>query len=107
MKTKVVETYWARIYIAGDYNRARDICRNYCYKEGACVNVTKNQYIYTGGEESGVIIEIINYPRFPKSNDELDEQAYQLGLLLRSELYQDSFTVVTPTSTLWISSRED
>lgn len=107
MNQKLIETYWSRIYIAGDFNKARDVCRNFCFVKGLCVNVTKNNYIYTGGEETGVIVEIINYPRYPLTKEEIDESTYDLGLKLRDQLCQDSFTVVNPDNTFWISSRSD
>jgi hypothetical protein len=106
MNTNSIDTYVARIYIAGDYDKARDICRKFCYDVGFCVNVTKNTYIYTGGEEDGVIVECINYPRFPSTKDEIDGNAYELALFLREQLCQDSFTLVTSDKTLWVSSRD-
>lgn len=106
MQIKSVETHWVKIYIAGDYDKARDICRQYCYDVGMCVNVIKNDYIYTGGEEQGVIVEVINYPRFPSTPDELFEKSYNLALELREQLYQDSVSLVTPEKTLWLTLRD-
>ncbi len=53
------------IFIAGDYDKAHEICRAHCDAVGLCVTVTATSYIYTGGEEAGVIVGLINYPRFP------------------------------------------
>lgn len=43
------------IYIAGDCAHARRIAREFCMNEGACVTVTATSYIYTGGEEAGLL----------------------------------------------------
>lgn len=107
MNTKLGMTHWVRIYIAGDYDKARDICRNHCYKVGLCVNVTKNAYIYTGGEEEGVIVELIAYPRFPETSDAIAAKAYELGVELKSQLCQDSFLIMDPNETLWVTNREN
>lgn len=101
------ESHWARIYIAGDYDKARDICRQYCYKVDLCVNVTRNAFIYTGGEEEGVIVELINYPRFPSITDVVDAKAYELGIELKRQLCQDSFLLMTPKETIWSTDREN
>lgn len=111
MDSKVASTYWNRIYIAGDFDKARDVCRQFCYKVGLCVNVTKHAYIYTGGEEDGVMVELINYPRFPVDLDvdrnEIDEKGYHLGVMLKDQLCQDSFLIMTPLSTIWVTSRDE
>jgi len=107
MNQKLIKTYWSRIYIAGDFDKARDICRSFCYDKGLCVNITKNNYIYTGGEEQGVIVEIINYPRFPSYKEDIDAITYELGIKLRQELCQNSLTIINPDTTYWISNRDD
>lgn len=62
---KTCTSYPVSIFMAGDYNAAREICRAYCDEVGYCVTVTPTSYVYTGGEESGFIVGLINYPRFP------------------------------------------
>jgi len=82
-----------KIFIAGDYDVARKLLNDYCFKHGCCVNLVKNTYIYSAGEEHGVAVELINYPRFPKTVTELENIAYEIALLLRENLNQDSFTI--------------
>ena len=94
----------AVIYIAGDYDRAREICKIFCRK-GACVSIQKIDYIYTGGEESGVSVRFINYPRFPTSELDLMQNAKELALQLIDGLHQQSASIVGPTETVWISNR--
>lgn len=96
--------YYANIYIAGDYNDAKRICKEYCVR-GACVTVQKCEYIYTGGSEPGVVVGFVNYPRFPSSRDELVDKALALATLLRQGLFQDSFLIQTPDQCYWDSLR--
>lgn len=93
------------IFIAGDYDRARQICREFCFGVGACVTVTPTTYIYTGGEEAGVIVGFINYPRFPATLSDLENKAMQLADDLMHGLCQNSFTIQTPQTTYWYSRR--
>lgn len=95
------------IFIAGDLDTARNICREWCFREGACVTVEPTSYIYTGGEETGVRVGFINYPRFPKEEQELMNRACRLGIDLMHALHQHSFSIVGPTETVWYSRRPE
>ncbi len=102
-----VPSYEVKIFIAGDCEVARQTCRKFCINVGACVTVTKTSYIYTGGEEVGLIIGFINYPRFPAAPLEIFEKAKQLADDLMHDLCQHSYTIQTPTETHWVSRRQD
>lgn len=104
---KVSETHNVKIFIAGDYADAQRVCREFCFNYGACVTVTPTEYVYTGGQESGVIIGFINYPRFPKSLDDILDQAQELAKELCYQLYQKSYTIEGPSETIWFSNREE
>lgn len=101
------KTYWAKIYIAGPVDQIENICREYVMR-GACVTVTPTNYIYTMGEESGVEIGLINYPRFPKANPKIDllSQAEELGNEICTRCFQGSFTIMTPDQTYFYSRRK-
>jgi len=106
--TDIIErTFWARIYMAGDYNVAKHVCREYTMEKGLCVNMYPLDYIYTAGEESGFCVELINYPRFPATNEQIYFKAYDLGKQLMEGCFQSSFTIVMPEETTWISRREE
>lgn len=107
MKQVSVKTAIVAIYIAGDLDQAKQICREWCMEVGACVTVEPVTYIYTGGEESGVRIGFINYPRFPSANDIIVDRANDLGFRLMDRLCQLSFSVVGPKETTWFSRREE
>lgn len=92
-------SYPIKIYIAGDWNMAQQACREWA-ERGACVTVQKCEYIYTGGQESGIIVGMINYPPFKKTPDELIEEAKELANHLKERLHQNSYTIEAPDNTI-------
>ncbi len=94
------------IFIAGDHDKALGICLAYCDAVGLCVTVTQTTYVYTGGAEAGVIVGLINYPRFPSDLPHIEAKAVELATLLKDKLGQGSFSVQTPTTTTWFSWRD-
>lgn len=103
---KACPSYPVSIFIAGDEKLAKSICREFCDKEGLCVTVTPTAYVYTGREEAGVIVGLINYPRFPAAPGMIFATAKALAERLRDMLGQDSFTIQTPDATFWTSWRD-
>jgi len=99
-------SYPVSIFVAGNVWEAETICRDYCDAVGFCVTVTETNYCYTDGEEAGVIVGLINYPRFPAEPAAILVKAEALALRLIEGLHQQSATVQAPDRTLWISFRE-
>lgn len=99
------ETYRVDIFIAGDLAQAKQVCREHCFEVGLCVTVEPVTYIYTGGEEEGVRVGLINYPRFPSSKLDLIEKAEALAEKLMTRLCQHSYSIVGPETTTWFSRR--
>ena len=98
---KTSKTYSVYIHIAGKIEVAEQFCRKFFYKVGGCVKITKANYIYTGGEESGMTVEFINYPRFP--DDEIPRKFIKdFAIKLAKELCQKSFTIQYPDETVYI-----
>jgi len=106
MIVKIATSHTVRIWIAGDYADALCICRQFCAAEGACFAVQPVEYVYTGGQEAGVCVTLINYPRFPQSPADLDAKAERLAMALREGLHQKSFSIEGPGETVWHSWRE-
>jgi len=52
------------------------------------------------------VVEIINYPLYPKSNEQILSTATELGHQLLDEMHQGSFTIQTPGDTFFYSRRE-
>ena len=99
-------SYPVSIFIAGNVWEAETACLDYCDQTGFCVTVTETTYVYTGGEEAGVIVGLINYPRFPKEPHEIWSRAEELAALLRERLKQESYTIQAPDRTVWFSHRD-
>lgn len=105
MTDKTDQTVCIDIYIAGDIGRAKQACREFC-ERGFCVHIHPVDYIYTGGEEAGFKIGIINYPRFPSGHAELMAAALLIAEQVREACCQDSYVIVGPYETLWKSRRK-
>ena len=75
---------------------AETICQKYVNFIGLCVTITSTKYIYTDGNETGFVIGLIAYPRFPKEPEEILKNAFELGKILMSELRQYRITITTP-----------
>jgi hypothetical protein len=100
------QTFQARIYVAGPQGIAEQVCREYCYEVGLCVTVEGTRFIYTGGEETGVVVGLVNYPRFQSSGAEVSEKANALAEKLLVAMHQHSALVVGPERTIWMTRRE-
>lgn len=102
---KTAPTIRYDIFIAGDVEQAKQVCREYCFEVGLCVTVEPVTYIYTGGEETGVRIGLINYPRFPSTSEAIGETAHKLADKLMRHMCQQSYSIVGPDETNWFSRR--
>ena len=108
MKVEKSSSYWVRIYIAGPIDIIEQTCRKYCTDNGLCVTVSPTKYIYTGGEEVGAIIELINYPRFPeKDHGFIWVKALDLAEKIMYDGSQGSYTVMDSKDAYYYSRREE
>lgn len=97
-----IKTYTVTIFVAGDCETAKRLIRKECYQRGLCVTVTPTTLIYTGGEEAGVAIGLVNYPRFPADTDTLWARAVAIATALVPGLCQRSALVVSADRTQWL-----
>lgn len=103
---KIEPTIQFFIYMAGDIAQAKQACREFCYEAGLCIHIEPVDFIYTGGEETGFKIGLVNYPRFPSDSASLRTKALNLAGALQHRLCQHSYLVVGPDQTEWFSRRE-
>lgn len=107
---KSAKPFGFRIYMAGDYDVARQVCREYCSEHGACISMSKTDYIYSGGEEAGFTTTLVNYPRFPSDPANLKHIAISVAELLMKKLGQGSYMIepygLEDIHTVWISRRK-
>ena len=100
--TTVVPTHRVTLWMAGDLATAHRVLREHAYAEGACVTVTPTKFIYSGGEEDGFSVGLVNYPRYPTTPEDLEAEAEQLALKLLPACNQKSCLLVGDTETKWI-----
>lgn len=105
MTTKATPSFNVDIHMAGDIAVAGRVIQRYAADCGLCVALTAQSFIYTGGREEGFKIGFINYPRFPQEPSDILSRATDLAEVLLIELGQHSYSIVTPTETIWYSRR--
>ncbi len=103
---KSAPTDTAKLYLSGPIEQAKQILRREVMS-GLCVTIEPTLFIYTGGEESGYVVGLLNYPRFPSAPDAIWTRALELAEVLMRETYQHSALVVTPDESTWITCRVD
>lgn len=106
MNIKTESTYWVRIYISGPIEIGKQACREMCFAKGLCVTIEPTLFIYTGGEEEGFVVGIINYPRFPSKPEPIWERAVQVASRLLDDTCQHSVLLMAPDKTEWITKRD-
>lgn len=106
MRTEVSPTYTVRLYLSGPIDVAKQAIRADTLRAGLCVTVEPTTYIYTGGEEAGYVVGLLNYPRFPCEPQRLEERARELMQKLLAATHQHSALMVTPAQSEWITLRE-
>lgn len=106
-----VPTFTATVYvglleretgIAIPASTAKSKIKEYVNAVGLCVTCTETEFIYTNGGEPGLIIGLINYPRFPSSPDQIKAHALAIAEMLLKECKQLKVSVVMPTETVMI-----
>ncbi len=85
-------------------DEAMEVCQAYCDEVGLCVTVTPTTFIYTKGREPGVLVGLINYPRFPSTPEKIREHATALAERLRAGLEQWKVCIVCPDETVMLGN---
>ena len=107
-KDNMVETFYANIYCGlregygGKVHTIHEvirICREYCDKVKLGVTVTPTNFVYVDGDEPGAIVGLINYPRFPSNDWDIQTHAYTLTKILIKKFKQERMTIVFPNVT--------
>lgn len=105
MEIRHAATYWVELHLSGPIEIAKQVIRAECLRQGLCVTIQPTTFIYTGGEETGYTVGLLNYPRFPSTPAELECRARTLMHLLLDATHQHSALMMTPTVTEWITKR--
>lgn len=76
------------------YKDAYKIIEKFCDNNLVGAEVIEGQCYYVNGHEPCIRVNFINYPRFPKTNEEVYQKAKDLGMILAKALNQQRFTIV-------------
>ncbi len=107
MTVKIESAYWVKIYASGPIEVAKQLVRKECLRVGLCVTIEPTLFVYTGGEESGFCIGLIQYPRFPLPEHEIWERALDLATKIRDATYQLSFLIMDRDRVYWQTAKDD
>ncbi len=91
-------------YILHTLEECEQICQDYCDLVGLCVTVTPTKYIYKNGNEQGVIIGLIQYPRFPCLELEIENHALFIGRTLLEKFGQYRITINLPNEVVMLTN---
>jgi hypothetical protein len=116
MYQHVVETFTAQIYCGfkpgydgiEEYDSmamAAAICQNYCDKYGMAFTIEPTRFIYKGGNENGVKVGLINYPRFPKRHNEIKNIALEIAAELKEHFKQHRVSIVCSDVTIMLGEK--
>ncbi len=104
-KTATAEPVRYDIWIAGEYEHACGILQEYVIR-GECVSVTKVDYIFKYGREQGICVSLVNYPRFPRSQERLKKIAHEIADTLLNKLGQGSYMISGPDEHFYYDRRD-
>lgn len=93
-------------FLEWDFSSLENFIQNHVNDLGECITITPTRYIYTNGNENGVVIGYINYPRFPKDEAELIKRSLDLAEKLMFKFNQCRVTVTTPNKTYMLLNTE-
>lgn len=108
---KSVPTFNATIYLGfrehdsealHSMSELRLLIQDYVDRVGLCVSLTATEFIYSNGLESGAIIGLINYPRFPSDADTIYQRALHLAEHLRLSFGQWRVSVICGSETIML-----
>jgi ferredoxin len=116
---KIVDNYEAKIWLGLREGYSENLfttkevieeIKAYCTKVGQCVSVSPTHFVYVHGEEPGLVIGFINYPRYPASQAEIRNKAKELAekLMKRFKQYRVSITFypAQPNGTMMLENDE-
>ena len=108
---KIENTFLVNIYVGfregyGDiihtYCEAEQILQEYCDSISYCVSMTPTKFIYKNSNEEGVIIGLINYPRFPSTREDIVNKAFAIAEIFLEKFNQNRISVVYSDQTYLI-----
>jgi hypothetical protein len=79
-----------------------DKCQKFCNEVSLAVTIAETLFVYKNGNESGFIIGLINYPRFPSTPEEITSRAIELAYILKDHFNQYRVSIICSDNTYMI-----
>jgi hypothetical protein len=108
---KTVPTYYANIYVGTrkgydgpvlSKGTVALLISEYIKDHPMGITVTDTEFYYVDGSEPGIIVGLINYPRFPRSNGQLQKDALDFAHYLRERFEQIRVSIIFPDITVML-----
>lgn len=108
---KIEKTFTANIYVGLRRGYTGDVCsvhsvrvwlKNFCDSNKVGVTLTETEFLYVDGGEPGVIVGLIQYPRFPRPVEELKATALNIALGLMTLCQQERVSIVFSDETVML-----
>jgi hypothetical protein len=107
-------TFTANIYVglrhgyAGEYSSVDDVrqwLQKFCNDVKLGVTLTPTEFIYVDGGEPGVIVGLIQYPRFPRPVDTIKTVARAIAQGLMDLCHQERVSIVFSDETVMLEKQ--
>lgn len=82
----------------------RVICDKWVNDIKDCVTITPTEFRYVDSFEPGVVVGYIQYPRFPREEEEIKGRAMRLAEKLMLKLNQYKVTLTTPYESIMLEN---
>lgn len=112
---KRVSTFTANIYVGlrhgyskeqSSLDEVRQWIQEYCNDVKCGVTLTPTEFIYVNGNEPGVIVGLIHYPRFPEPSEFIESKAIDIAIGLMKLCHQERVSIVLPTETVMLEAND-
>lgn len=112
---KRLDTFTANIYLGlrhgysdtiSSVDEVRIWLQSFCNTIKVGVTLTPTEFIYVDGREPGVIIGLINYPRFPRSEEDIKAIAIGMTKGLMESFHQERISIVFSNETIMLERDE-
>lgn len=107
-----IKTFTANIYVGTRHGYSVDALSSvdeirqwlqiFCNGVKLGVTLTQTEFIYVDGNEPGVIIGLINYPRFPRPVEEIKSLATNIAKDLMALCQQERVSIVFSDETIML-----
>lgn len=110
----IQKTYKADIYVGlkegydgyvADMDDVLAFVKKICNGFKIGVTLTTTRFVYVDGDEPGIIVGLINYPRFPSTPEEIKDKALRIASVLAEKYKQERVSIVCTDETIMLGDK--